>query len=242
MRLGLVLPPGYEGDLASRAEAHGLFGVLVSGREPGQEMIAAAYAATATQAVRVVVHVVLGSERPVTLAEELAVVDNVAGGRLLVLADTGALTAGRAGDDLAVLRRSWSGRAIRPPGAPRPVMVTPKPAQVEIPIWLTGPSARELSSGTGLPIMAQRPEDVRETALVQPAQAALAGDLETDRSLLAGWSRAGATHLLLELPSAGDCEAALARVSRHLAPEVGMPDFPRVISESPPPRPWPSKR
>lgn len=239
MRLGLVVTPGREADLSALAEAHGLFGVLVSGEAAGQEMIAGAYAAAATDALRVVVRVPLGSERPVTLAEELAVLDNVAGGRLLVLADTAGLTAERAGGDLAALRLCWSGHPVRPAGAPAPVMVTPKPAQVDIPVWLTGRAAEELGPGTGLPVLAGHPQEVRRAALVQPAQATLSGEVEADRALLAGWNDAGATHLLLQLPAAVGAEAVLTAVSRHLAPEVGMAGFPRVISESPPPKAWP---
>jgi len=239
VRLGLVLPPGGEADLAGRAEAHGLFGALVGGPEPGQEMIAAAYAAATTEALRVVVRVPLHSEQPVTLAEELAVLDNVAGGRLVVLADTGELSAGRAGQDLAALRELWSGRPVQPPGAAAPVMLTPAPAQVEIPVWLDGPAAPELSASSGLPPLALRPADVRPHGLVRPARAALSGDLDADRALASTWRAAGATHLLLELPPGREPDAVLTLVSRHLAPEVGMVGFPRVISESAAPLPWP---
>ena len=71
MRLGLVLPEGREAKLARLAEDHGLFGVLAGSGNPMTAIIAAVYASTATDFVRVVTRVQLGVEHPVTIAEVL---------------------------------------------------------------------------------------------------------------------------------------------------------------------------
>jgi hypothetical protein len=63
--------------------------------------------------------------------------------------------------------------------------------------------------------------------------------MKEDRELVSRWAEAGATHLLLELPAGADEAAVLTMVSRYLAPEVGMPQFPRVMSDSKVPLPWP---
>jgi hypothetical protein len=46
------------------------------------------------------------------------------------------------------------------------------------------------------------------------------------------------THLLIDLPDAPLADL-MTTISRHLAPEVGMPIFPRVMSESKVPLKWP---
>jgi alkanesulfonate monooxygenase SsuD/methylene tetrahydromethanopterin reductase-like flavin-dependent oxidoreductase (luciferase family) len=247
VRIGLTLPAGRDVEAARLAEAAGLFGVLVEGERPGLEMLAAGEVAATTRSVRIVVRVPLGSEHPITLAEELAVLDNLAGGRLVVLADSAGLDADEAAEDLEVLRRSWTARPLRHRGvrwavpagiaghtAPAAVMVTPPPAQVEVPVWLTGTAAATLAARSGLPAVAERPADARPDLPVQPAATALTGDLHDDRATVITWADAGATHLLVR---AGP--EAVATIARHLAPEVAMPGFPRVVAESPLPLPWP---
>ncbi len=252
MRVGLVLPPGDESRMAAQAETHGLFAGLVRGRAEGEEMIAAAYAAAASESLRIVVQVTLGSEHPVTLAEELAVLDNISNGRIVLLAHTGRLGVDEAEEDLDVLRRAWAGRPLRHRGmrwkipaaiqgqaGPNAVSVAPKPAQVDIPTWLTGPAAIQLSERTLLPTLATDLHSLRPDGLVQPGEAGLGGDLDQDRSTVMSWAAAGATHLFLSLPEACDRDIVLAAVSQHLAPEVGMPAFPRIVAESSVPLPWP---
>lgn len=247
MRIGLTLPAGRQDEAARLAEAAGLFGVLIEGEWPGLEMLAAGEVAATTRSVRIVVQVPLGSEHPVTLAEELAVLDNLAGGRLVVLADTAGLDADEAAEDLEVLRRSWTARPLRHRGvrwavpagiaghtAPAAVMVTPPPAQVEVPVWLTGPAAAALAERIGLPAVAERPADARPDLAVQPAATTLTGDLDDDRATVITWADAGATHLLVR-PG----HLAVATIARHLAPEVAMAGFPRVVAESPLPLRWP---
>jgi alkanesulfonate monooxygenase SsuD/methylene tetrahydromethanopterin reductase-like flavin-dependent oxidoreductase (luciferase family) len=248
MRLGLTLPWRGEAAAARLAEAAGLFGVLVEPDLPGTEMLAAGEVAAATRAVRIVVKVPLGSEHPVTLAEELAVLDNLSGGRVVVLADTAELDLEQAAEDLGLLRDALSARPLRHRGrrwavpagidghvAPASVAVTPEPAQVEVPVWLCGQMARELAALAGLPALVERPELASPRARVQPALARLDGDLEADRAAVIAWAAAGATHLLLRAEP-----SLVGEIARFLGPEVAMPAFPRVVAESPLPLPWPS--
>jgi hypothetical protein len=79
----------------------------------------------------------------------------------------------------------------------------------------------------------QRPA-ARPDLPVQPAATALTGDLDDDRATVITWADAGATHLLAR---AGP--ETVAAIARHLAPEVAMPGFPRIVAESPLPLPWP---
>jgi hypothetical protein len=102
-------------------------------------------------------------------------------------------------------------------------MVTPKPAQLDVPVWTS---------------VATDPVGVDGAAHVAPGRTALTGDLESDRRTVTAWAAAGATHLLCEVPAGGDAIAAMAR---WLIPEVGMVDFPRVVADAPPPRPWPGR-
>jgi hypothetical protein len=77
--------------------------------------------------------------------------------------------------------------------------------------------------------------------LLQPARDAITGDLARDRDRVTTWAKAGVTHLLIDLPE-GPLGDLMTTISRHLAPEVGMPHFPRVMSESKVPLKWPGER
>jgi alkanesulfonate monooxygenase SsuD/methylene tetrahydromethanopterin reductase-like flavin-dependent oxidoreductase (luciferase family) len=255
VRLGLVLPEGRESELARLAEEHGLFGVLAGSGNPLTAVNAAVYASTATEFARVVVRLTLGLEHPILIAEELAILDNVNNGRTVVMADTGELNEEAAADDVAVLREALSGRPVQHDGpvwkvpaglpanvtAPKSISVTPKPAQLEVPFWLTGRVAQAVSARVGLPLLALSPADVDGGRLLQPARDAITGDLSRDRERVTTWAKAGVTHLLIDLPD-GPAGDLMTTISRHLAPEVGMPHFPRVMSESKVPLPWPGER
>ena len=232
--------------MARHAEGHGLFGVLAGAGDPRTAIIGAVYASTATDFVRVIVQVRLGFEHPVTMAEELSVLDNVNAGRTVVLADAGDLSADDAADEVAVIREALGNRPIQHSGtrwkvpaglaanaaAPKAIAVTPKPAQLEIPFWVTGVEL-------GLPELVREPARASTQHSVQPALARISGSLNEDRDTVTAWAAAGATHLLLELPPNGDERALMTMVSRYLAPEVAMPHFPRVMSDSRVPLPWP---
>lgn len=240
MRLGLVAPAGHERRWAAEAERAGLFGVLVGGA-PGAETIVAAEAATATSLTRLLVTLHLGHDNPVTLAEEVAVLDLISGGRVVVVVAPDSLAPDDADEELALLRAAWSGRAVQHDGsrwhvpagldghvAPASVMVTPKPAQVDMPVWVAPSWA-----GSGQVRVVVEPADVDAAAAVAPGLAALTGDLDTDRQTVLAWAAAGATHLLCRLPHGDKATEALALIARWLAPEVGMVAFPRVIAAAP---------
>jgi len=256
MRLGLVLAEGREAEMARLAEAHGLFGVLAGSGNPLTAVTAAIYASTATQYVRVVTRLQLGLEHPVTIAEELSILDNANNGRTVVLVDTGELAGEAAADEVAVLREALSNRPIQHDGpkwkvpaglpanvtAPKSISVTPKPAQLEIPFWLSGSAAIAVGAASGLPVLAREPAHVKEPKLVQPGVATIAGDLKSDRDLVTAWAAAGVTHLLVQLPEDAKLDSVMTLLSQYLAPEVLMPHFPRVMSESRVPLPWPGER
>jgi hypothetical protein len=253
LRLGLVLAEHREPDMARLAESHGLFGVLAGAADPRVAITAAVYASTATEFVRVIVSVKLGLEHPVTIAEELAVLDNVNNGRTVVLADTGALTVADAADEVAVVREALGNRPLRHVGprwkapaglpanstAPEAIAVTPKPAQLEVPFWVAGQAAGEVAGIAALPELAQDPAASATDRSVKPGVMRISGTLKSDREAVGAWAAAGATHLLLELPVGADQDAVMTMISRYLMPEVAMPHFPRVMSDSKVPLPWP---
>jgi hypothetical protein len=253
VRLGIVLAAHREADMARLAEGHGLFGVLAGMADPRAAMTAAVYASTATDFVRIIVNVRLGLEHPVTIAEELSVLDNVNNGRTVVLADTGELTAADAADEIAVMREALGNRPLRHEGprwkapagipanatAPKAIAVTPKPAQLEVPFWVTGEPAAEVARIVTLPELARDPASSSAGLSVQPGVARISGTLKADRDVVSAWAAAGATHLLLEVPAGIDERAVMTMVARYLAPEVAMPHFPRVMSDSKVPLPWP---
>jgi alkanesulfonate monooxygenase SsuD/methylene tetrahydromethanopterin reductase-like flavin-dependent oxidoreductase (luciferase family) len=248
VKIGIRTRPGREGAEAAAAEQHGAFGVLID-PDPITAAVAAAAAATRTTVTRLLVRTVLGVDHPVTLAEDLAVLDNISAGRVVAVVDTGELGLDAAREDLALLVASLTPRPVSHQGirwqvpaglegheAPEAVEVTPKPVQVEIPVWLTGPVAGRLGHVTGDPVLVADPGACDRHRAVQPAIARLDGDRERDRELVSRWREAGATHLVLE---AEDPLAALPEIARYLIPEVAMPQFPRVVSEAMTPRAWP---
>lgn len=247
MRIGIRTRPGREAADARAGEEHAAFGVLI---EPGAHTgtVAGAMAATTTQVTRLVVRTVLGVDHPVTLAEDLAVLDNISAGRVVALVDTGGLDAVAAQEDLSLLLAALAPRPVRHQGerwqvpaglegheAPDRIEVTPKPVQVEIPTWLTGDAAAQLGTRTGLPVLVEDPEECDGDRPVQPGLAQLVGEREADRELVSRWRDAGATHLLV---GAQDLDAALPEIARYLIPEVAMPLFPRVVAEAMTPRGW----
>ena len=248
MKIGIRTRPGHEAAEAAAAERHGAFGVLIE-PDAATAAVAGAAAATRTSLTRLVVRTVLGVDHPVTLAEDLAVLDNISAGRVVALVDTGELDLEAAREDLTLLLAALTPRPVRHQGirwqvpagleghdAPQEVEVTPKPVQVELPIWLTGAVARELGAVMGDPVLAEEPRACDRHRSVQPASARLSGDRESDRELVSRWRAAGATHLMLEVD---DPEAAVPEIARYLIPEVAMPLFPRIVAEAMTPRPWP---
>lgn len=123
MRLGLVLPDGPTMvERAMAAEAAGLPMVLIEA-PMGTETIRAAAVAAHTSYVRIAVQLVFGSEDPVTLAEEVAVLDNLANGRLIVVPEAASPA------ELAVFEAALAGEEVRG------VRIRPLPAQLAMPVW-----------------------------------------------------------------------------------------------------------
>ena len=249
MRLGVTLTPGDEVDGAIAAESAGIPFVHVNGR-PGTEAAIAAMVATATTNVRIIVSLVIGEEHPVTLAEEIAVLDNVSNGRIGVIAELGRLDAAAAIEDVSVLRASWSGRPLAHRGqrwqvpaglpghvAPAAVLVTPAPAQLEIPFWVAGQAAGDVTTSLSVPAVVVEPAAIDRTAPVAPGRCSLTGELDVDRRTVVEWFTAGATHVLCSLTGS----ARLDDFSRWLIPEVAMVGFPRVVAEASLPVPWPQE-
>jgi alkanesulfonate monooxygenase SsuD/methylene tetrahydromethanopterin reductase-like flavin-dependent oxidoreductase (luciferase family) len=251
VRILLDLPTAAAATWASAADAAGIQGVVVPA-EATISTIAAPPVVLATTDVRVVVPIVLGTEHPVTLAEELVVLDALSAGRIVALVDTGDLDVDAAQEDLSLVRRALSGRIIRhhgprwtvpaglAPDVSDSLIVTPGPVQIEIPIWLTGEAAPDLTASSGLPVLATEPGAPLVQHGVQPARARLSGDLAADRDLVLAWRDAGATHLVVAAPPGSEPTVLPDYVARYLIPEVAMVDFPRLIAESVPPPDWPT--
>jgi hypothetical protein len=154
-----------------------------------------------------------------------------------------------------VLRESLAGRPIDHEGpvwkvpaglpgnpqSPSSISVTPKPPQLEVPFWVTGSAAPAVAAKQRVPLLAHAVDQVGDSGLVQPARDSITGDLVRDRERVSEWARNGFTHLLIDLPARPEMplEDVMVMVSRHLAPEVAMPHFPRVMSQSKVPLPWP---
>ena len=247
MRIGVTLPREQEIESAVSAEAVGIPFVYVSST-PGSEAAVGAAVAAATTAIRIIVGVHLGDENPVTLAEEIAVLDNLSNGRVAVIAELGSLSAEAASEDVGLLRAALSGRPLGHRGprwqvpagiaghvAPASVIVTPAPAQLVVPIWVAGDAAAAVGPSLSVPLVATETGAIDAEDTVCPARCALDGDLDVDRRRVVEWSQAGATHLLCTL----DGEATVASLARWLIPEVGMVAFPRVVAEAPLPAAWP---
>jgi hypothetical protein len=247
MRLGVTLPPDREVELATAAESVGVPFVHVETAAGTQSAIAATVVA-ATSSIRVIVSLDIGDEHPTTLAEEIAVLDNLSNGRIGVIAELGELGAADCTEDVALMRACWSGRPITHRGrrwrvpaelpghvAPPAVMVTPPPAQLEVPLWVAGAAAIEVSRALSLPNVAVAPGAIDASLPVAPARGTLGGGLDVDRRAVIEWSAAGATHLLCTLTGT----ASLDELTRWLMPEVAMVGFPRMVAQSPLPASWP---
>jgi alkanesulfonate monooxygenase SsuD/methylene tetrahydromethanopterin reductase-like flavin-dependent oxidoreductase (luciferase family) len=149
MRLGIVVDRSELSAMAAEVEAaaaNGLDFVYVAERDGEGNTRNAPTVACALRpfvgGLGVVIEVTAGSN-PIALAEEIAVADQILRGRVAVAlgGDDSALVA----ETLAVLEPALRSRPFRHRGArwtlPREdgtVLVTPPPAQLELPIWLAG--------------------------------------------------------------------------------------------------------
>ena len=160
MKLAAVLRDPWLGS-AQRAEALGFDAVWIDEREVGAPLVVAAGAAAATRGVRLLACVDAGPH-PVTLAEEAIVADLVSGGRLVLVVrseDENLLT-----ETIDVVRLALRPRPFRHDGhrwripARLPehnvrgtlLRVTPAPAQLELPVWVTGPAGEVVARKLGV--------------------------------------------------------------------------------------------
>jgi alkanesulfonate monooxygenase SsuD/methylene tetrahydromethanopterin reductase-like flavin-dependent oxidoreductase (luciferase family) len=180
MRFGLVIPVGAVGSLTDpaaavlEAEAAGFDLALLTGDagEPAQALTAAAFVADRTHALRIVASAPVGGH-PIHIAEQAAVADNALSGRLVLV-----LTA-EPGEHGERNERSPLGETVEvvlAAFAPRPfthdgtrwtvpgriagnvsdarISITPKPAQLELPVWVSGADASAVSAEFGVSYLA----------------------------------------------------------------------------------------
>lgn len=118
-------------------------------------VVALTHAAARTTRLKLGTHLILPGRQPVTLARQLAQLDRLSGGRLLLLgvlglpeeADSGAQGIDRSQRSAAVeemvplLRRLWAGETVDHDGPLYPmqgVAITPTPMQDPLELWLAG--------------------------------------------------------------------------------------------------------
>jgi alkanesulfonate monooxygenase SsuD/methylene tetrahydromethanopterin reductase-like flavin-dependent oxidoreductase (luciferase family) len=177
MRLGLAIGVGSPTTsdpvaAAALAEEAGLDLVLLEGNpaSPADALTTAAFLSGTTNAVRVVALVHVGGH-PLHIAEQAAVADNALQGRLsLALCADGGDPSLLAESTEVVLAASaprpfrFEGRHWTIPGGvegnvtERRISVTPKPAQPELPVWVSGPQAGDVAAELGVSYLA-RPVD-----------------------------------------------------------------------------------
>lgn len=161
MRFGLVIAGGSLDEISAQviaAEESGFDVVWLAQSEaiPSPAVTAAALASM-TSSIRIGIELQAGVN-PVYLAEEAAVADLCLGGRLVLalMSDD----AGRQGETADVLLAALAARPFRHEGVrwqipanldanvvnrEDRVRVTPAPAQLEVPLWLSGPHAAHLA-------------------------------------------------------------------------------------------------
>jgi alkanesulfonate monooxygenase SsuD/methylene tetrahydromethanopterin reductase-like flavin-dependent oxidoreductase (luciferase family) len=250
VRVGLALPGAQTTEWAVRADAAGLAAVLLPDAPGGAAPVAAAVAAV-TRDVRILVPVLLGSEHPVTLAEEIAVVDQISGGRVIAVVDSTSLTGEQLAEDLALLRASLSGRAFAHTGVrwsvpsgrtlstpPERLAVTPPPAQLDLPVWIAG-DASPLAPSLALPRLASELAPVTEEKRAAAVLVDLHMDIDRDREIVTRVERQEVPFLIARLPDGTARDLVARHVARYLVPEAVGPGFPRIVAESPWPARWP---
>jgi alkanesulfonate monooxygenase SsuD/methylene tetrahydromethanopterin reductase-like flavin-dependent oxidoreductase (luciferase family) len=167
MRLGLVLdidPRIGSYGLARQARAAEAAGIELAWLEEGTSavppLIAAAILAPQTRAIRLTA-VLTAGPHPLSIAEAATVVDNCTVGRLglvvngdeedLLEETVTVLTSALAGRPFRHRGARWSIPANRPEndGSEHAIVVTPLPAQLEMPLWLGGTAAPPIGRRQG---------------------------------------------------------------------------------------------
>jgi alkanesulfonate monooxygenase SsuD/methylene tetrahydromethanopterin reductase-like flavin-dependent oxidoreductase (luciferase family) len=281
MRIGVVVRvgahPGLSDGLAETvadAEDAGLDVVWLEGgpapASAGAETLtAAAFVAARTEGIRLVAHVPAGPH-PVQIAEQAAVADNVSNGRLLLalgdegpepslLAETAEVVLAAAAPRPFVHRGArWAfPGAVEGNAGEQRISITPKPSQLELPVWLTGrwgpavgrelglshvagdadsaPAAAEAWAGTeaALGRVAAR---LRRPAIRRVG--CLVGEQLDDSALLASLSDEAAVWGLdmavLRLPTSLDVSgrrSAIKRIASFVRPHLQMDRIPAHVRE-----------
>lgn len=222
---------------AEAAHAGGLDGVLVTEWPalPGSLVSAAAVAARVGE-VLVAAEVEVGARHPVEIAEEAAVTDLAAGGRLILVARAAPGPAQRFVEALDVIRHALAARPFRfegehwlvPANLPQNVhgqeervRVTPAPAQPRLQIWGAGP-ARGAALERALGHLADADDDPDELAAAWRAAEMSPASIGAPRGRRERW--AGAEQLVARLRHGREafgqdwaCVAAPPEAAREIA-------------------------
>lgn len=151
---------------AGAAHAAGLDGVLLAATpERPAPLVAAAALAGRTPDILLAAEVTLGDRHPLLLAEEAAVVDGIAGGRLILVLRPAAGCAGVFAEAVALVRTALAACPFRfegerwrvPAGLPQnvhahldQVRVTPAPQQARLELWCSdAPVETAVAAGLG---------------------------------------------------------------------------------------------
>jgi len=223
--------------LASAAHAAGLDGVLV------HELVAASAVAGRVDEVLVAAEVELGVRHPIEVAEEAAVTDLVAGGRLVLVTRPAAGAEERYAEELDVVRHALAPRPFRFEGATlrvpanlpqnvhlpeQRVRVTPAPAQVRLAVWGAGAGAREPALDRALGHLADLDDD--PAALGEAWRAAeTPASIGAPRAARAPWD--GAAALVARLRAGREAfgqDWACVAAPAEAAGEIGSIVRPRV--------------
>lgn len=226
--------------LAEAARGAGLDGVLVT------ELVAASAVAARVDEVLVAAEVELGVRHPIEVAEEAAVTDLVAGGRLVLVLRPAAGTEERFAEELDVVRHALAPRPFRHEGAAlavpanlpqnvhlpeHRVRVTPAPAQVRLEVWGAGVAARDVALARALGYLSDRDEAPSDVARAWAAAEGPA-TIGAPRATRSTWTSAAALVDRLRAGRAGweqDWSCVTAPV--EAAAEIGSLVRPRVQIE-----------
>jgi hypothetical protein len=201
VRLGLDLRnDAHNVPRAADADHQGLWAVLVGGPS-GTEAVRAARIVAATSSIRVFVEMNLDDEHPVTIAEELSVLDNLSAGRV------GAILTGEDPERAELLRLILQGNEVNG------IVLSPPTVQTVMTTWLATNVAR-------------RQQDLNRTLpFASPGQVALGDELSEAADEVDGWRHAGCTHLFAQW------EGEVASFARHLATRAASAAFPQIVAD-----------
>ncbi|CAN5211343.1 hypothetical protein BH09ACT6_BH09ACT6_05710 [soil metagenome] len=179
MRLGLAFPQHRDGasrdsELIARADALGVDGVLLDESAGLDPFVSAAALVCVASHAFIAVEIGVGMH-PVHLAEKAAVADQILGGRLmLILRGENATDLVEAASILADASRSrpfssaggrWPVPARRHENADArwtQIRVTPSPAQLSLPLFVSGAAGRDAALELGLPYFSDADESADE--------------------------------------------------------------------------------